>query len=231
MNPAMKQRLVGTLVLGSLALILIPLLLDGAGVERPPLSANIPPAPLIDAAPLPEPTRPEILADKLELAANDIADAASAEPSVASAPDLAGEALPAPSTDATAPASEAAANAEPAPVVGTTVEEAAVPAPAEPEPAVASASAPALDLAGLPETWTVRVGVFGNKANAERLAARLVADDYKAFIRPVGVSSGVYIGPVATRNEAAAIQQHVNAAKAKYQVDNVIVQRFDIGQE
>src|SRR5690349_15559095 len=81
----MKQRLVGTLVLGSLALILIPLLLDGEGVERPPLSGSIPPAPVFDTTPLPEPTRPEILADTLapaattteaeEVTASDLTDA------------------------------------------------------------------------------------------------------------------------------------------------------------
>lgn len=191
----MKQRLVGTLVLGSLALILIPLLLDGEGVERAPLAGSIPPAPVFDTTPLPEPERPEILADTFAPAER----AVEAEVAVASDPTES----PAQSAEAAAPPAAAAAQ---------------------------SISDPALDAAGLPEGWVVRVGVFGEKANAERLTARLTADDYKAFIRPVGVSSGVFIGPVATQNEAAGIQRQLNAAKAKYQIGDASVQRFDIGQ-
>jgi DedD protein len=196
----MKQRLVGTLVLGSLALILIPLLLDGEGVERAPLSGSIPPAPVFDTAPLPEPERPAILADTFA----PVDSTVESEVAVASDP----AAAPAETVEAPAPTAAAPTAA----------------------PAAQSASAPALDVAGLPEGWVVRVGVFGEKANAERLTARLSADDYKAFIRPVGVSSGVFIGPVATQNEATGIQRQLNAAKAKYQIGDASVQRFDIGQ-
>lgn len=203
----MKQRLVGTLVLGSLALILIPLLLDGEGVERPPLSGNIPPAPILDTTPLPAATRPVIEADAFEAAVPE--------------PIIAEETVEADTTEAVADAS---------PALVTTEAEATAQAASEPETIPASNDAPALDAAGLPEAWVVRVGVFGDKANAERLTARLEADNYKAFMRPVGVSNGVYIGPVATRSEAAAIQQRLNAARAGYQIGEPSVQRYDMGQ-
>lgn len=225
----MKQRLVGTLVLGSLALILIPLLLDGEGVERPPLSANTPPAPIIDTTPLPEPTRPEIFGDRFATSVEIADDAPVIET------DAEAEAPPAELAiaDASEPVETVVKETPPAAAVTAAT---ATPAPAAPQPAVAesasrSISAPALDVSGLPETWVVRVGVFGNAANASRLEERLKSDDYKAFARPLGVSTAVYVGPVATRDEAVAIQQRLNAAKASYQIDGVSVQRFDIGQQ
>lgn len=231
MNPAMKQRLVGTLVLGSLALILIPLLLDGEGVERAPLSRSIPPAPVFDTTPLPEPERPEILADTLApsdstaepevVAASDLADASTDPASTAAAStDTTDSVTETPAADAVPPATE------PAPAVTDTA--AAEPPP--PAPAAQSISAPALDSAGLPEGWAVRLGVFGARANADRLQSRLVADGYKAYVRPVGVSTAVLVGPVLTQNEAVALQTELNGLKAKYQIDSVIVQRYDIAQ-
>jgi DedD protein len=220
----MKQRLVGTLVLGSLALILIPLLLDGEGVERPPLSANIPPAPAFDTTPLPEPERPTILADTLT-------------------PEPAGEALDTTIDSTTAAATETVtatpdeapaetvATEAPPPVEPAAEEVATTVVPPEPEPAAQSTSEPALDAAGLPEAWAIRLGSFGNRANADSLVTRLVAAGHKAYIRPVqtgqGTLSGVYVGPLPTRAEAVALQAEL---KSRFQISDAIVQRFDVGQ-
>lgn len=228
----MKQRLVGTLVLGSLALILIPLLLDGEGVERPPLSVTTPPAPIIDTTPLPEPTRPQILADTFDSVADTEMPVSDSEP--ADSEQAADSSAPPEIVD-TAPAASASADTA---AVSTTAPDTAnanaAPAAAqmpEAEPPSRSISTPALDDSGLPETWAVRVGVFSNANNARRLEERLKTDAYKAFVRPLGVSSAVYIGPLTTRDEATAIQQQLNAAKSKYQIDGVSVQRYDIGQQ
>lgn len=231
----MKQRLVGTLVLGSLALILIPLLLDGEGVERPPLSVTTPPAPIIDTTPLPEPSRPQILADTFDSVADTEMPASDSEP--ADSEQAADSSAPPDIVD-TAPAASASAGTAALSTTATdaanTVNANAAPAAAqmpESEPPSRSISKPALDDSGLPETWAVRVGVFSNANNARRLEERLKTDAYKAFVRPLGVSSAVFIGPLATRDEATAIQQQLNAAKSKYQIDGVSVQRYDIGQQ
>jgi DedD protein len=224
LNPAMKQRLVGTLVLGSLALILIPLLLDGEGVERPPLSGSIPPAPVFDTTPIPEPERPEILADALAPADS------TTDPEAIAEPDLADATTETTSTDSTDPETPATDEAPAGTTAAPTVTETAVAPPPAAEPAPQSVTEPALATTGLPEGWSVRLGVFGSRANADRLLTRLVADGYKAYVRPVGVSTAVLIGPVLTQNEAVALQTELNGLKAKYQIDNVIVQRYDIGQ-
>jgi cell division septation protein DedD len=238
----MKQRLVGTLVLGSLALILIPLLLDGEGVERPPLSTTTPPAPAFETTPIPAPERPAILADTL-----DPDSAAPAQTPFATSDDTDVDA----DTDANADAAAElpAANAERS-AAGTTAEPAtaelatntivAPPADAVTEAEAAgeiatetatdtaqSISEPALDAAGLPEAWTIRLGSFGNRANADALVKRLVDAGHKAYIRPVGTLSGVFVGPVLTRNEAVALQGEL---KTRFQIGDAIVQRFDIAQ-
>ncbi len=229
MNPAMKQRLVGTLVLGSLALILIPLLLDGEGVERPPLSATIPAAPVFDTTPLPEPERPVILADTLadtaadttaDITTDTATDTTTAEPADASLT------TDPPVEDTTAAPADTNPEAVP-PAEVTTTE----PVPTPAATPVQSISEPALDPAGLPESWTVRLGSFGNRGNADALVARLILAGHKAYIRPVMSGdvalSGVFVGPVLTRNEAVALS---NELKSAFQISDAIVQRFDIAQ-
>ena len=63
MNEAMKQRLVGVIVLGCLAIIFIPILLDGEGVPTPQIITDIPPAPALPTVPDIKPQRPEVTAD------------------------------------------------------------------------------------------------------------------------------------------------------------------------
>jgi len=232
LNLAMKQRLVGLMVLGSLALIFIPLLLDGEGVETPPLNLRIPPAPVVDQTPLPEPQRPEIVADRVESlpvvqppfteseepfqlsdsnAESAVAAAADSAPAVAND----GTDAAAGAAAGTAAESAAAATVQPlqTPPVAATRPPAAAPAPvATPR----SESEPALDAQGLPEAWTVRLGVFAERANAEALVSRLLAAGHKAYLQPVrtaqGNTSGVFVGPVLTRQEASSLQRQLMSA-------------------
>ena len=72
MNTAMKQRLVGTVVIGCLAIIFIPILLDGEGVPAPEMTASIPEAPPMPIAPVIAAERPEINADAIESTQDEI---------------------------------------------------------------------------------------------------------------------------------------------------------------
>jgi DedD protein len=228
LNLAMRQRLVGLMVLGSLALIFIPLLLDGEGVETPPLNLRIPPAPVLDQTPLPEPQRPEIVADRVEsLPVVQLPFTESEEPfqlsdtNSESAAAAAADSAPAVANDGTdavagtAAESAAAATVQPqqTPPVAATRPPAAAPAPvATPR----SETEPALDAQGLPEAWTVRLGVFAERANAEALVSRLLAAGHKAYLQPVrtaqGNTSGVFVGPVLTRQEASSLQRQLMSA-------------------
>lgn len=221
----MKQRLAGTLVLGCLAIILIPLLLDGAGIQPPPLSANIPPAPQLDNTPIAEPVRPEIAADSLPPQGTEVG--ATADTTGANT------AQPLPAIDA----NEALVPAAP--------QAAATPAPAEPdalEAAVAAVMArntpansdntPALDASGLPLSYVVRLGSFAERANADRLVSRLLAANHKAYARQVttadGVMMAVYVGPVLTRDEATTLRQRM---ASDFQLPNGVVETFTAGAD
>lgn len=213
MNQAMKQRLVGTLVLGCLAIILIPLLLDGAGIQPPPLSATIPATPEFDNTPIAEPERPEIIADTLPAPGSELPDPA--------APSTAAQPLPAfDAADAgQEPPAVSAESPTPTPTPASTdALEAAVAAimaqKEEPNPAAAD-STPRLDSSGLPQSFVVRVGSFGEKANADALVNRLLAAGHKAYGRQVNTAAGtltaVYVGPVPTRAEATSLASKVSA--------------------
>lgn len=209
MNQAMKQRLIGTIVLGCLALIFIPIFLDGEGVEGPtPLSIAVPPAPETTIVPLPEPVRPVILSDTDAL---DISNTTTANPDLA------------PQVTVSEP--DAAPDANP----DETPEEAAPPPPAvEPQPTVAETE-PRLTTQGIPEGWSVKLGTFSDRSNAESLVARLILENYKAYSRPVQAGSqtmlAVYVGPVLTRPEANSLQQKL---KADSQFKDAVVVQFTI---
>ncbi len=217
MNQAMKQRLVGTLVLGCLALIFIPLLLDGEGMSPSIQSTALPPAPELPAVSIAEPERPLILADTGALADDTNTSAVSSgEVTNTTAAPLA----------AAAPATESAV-AEPE---TTTAPVDAIP-PSVEIPA-ASETAPALDAAGLPEAWAVRFGSFGDRANAETLMNKLLEAGYKAYSRPVQSGTvtltGVFVGPVLTRSEANMLAQEV---PRKLQLkENGFVMKFQVNQ-
>ncbi len=192
MNQAMKQRLIGTIVLGCLALIFVPILLDGEGVQAPsPLSITLPPAPEITITPLPEPERPIILSDTNAL---DITDTITT-----TAPQVT-ELEPALSPDTN--------SAEPA-------QADVVPTPAEKPETVQqpSITEPRLTTQGLPEGFSVKLGAFSDRSNAEALVASLILENYKAYSRPVQSGSqnmlAVYVGPVLTQAEANTLLQQL----------------------
>jgi DedD protein len=195
LNLAMKQRLVGTIVLGCLALILIPMLLDGEGMVEPlPMVVSMPSAPEINLTPLPEPERPTIIADSLPV---DIP-----------LPDVITDSTEISSTD---------------PALTSDLES-AQPTTAQPT----LVTTPKLNTQGLPEAWSVKLGTFSDRTNAESLVATLILANHKAYSRPVKTDTqnliAVFVGPVLTPKEAANLQQIL--AK-EYQL-NGIVEQFTI---
>jgi len=179
LNTVMKQRLVGTVVIGCLAIIFIPILLDGEGVSPPEMTATIPDAPPLPVEPVIEQERPQITSDTLvETVQEEIAA-----------------------------------------VVSDTVDDAGTdtvpPAPEQPR----------LNSVGIPATWTVRLGSFGEMANAETLVSRLREGGHRAFTRPLQTSrgplTGVYVGPVMTESDAGGLQQELART---FELEGVVVQ-------
>lgn len=208
MNQAMKQRLTGALVLGCLALIFIPLLLDGEGVQPAgPEPAAIPPAPALSEAVFREPQRPLVRADQQSADSEPVGLEALDEPA-----DMADINSPAVSVAAPS-AEESAASAAAAPTEQV-----------EATPAEQVARLPS----GLPEGWSVRLGVFGDKANAEKLLKQLVDADYKAYSRRIAGTgadrTGIFVGPVLSRADA---NQLIRELSDEFQLNGLVV-RFEI---
>lgn len=197
MEQQLKQRLVGAVVLVSLAVIFIPVILEGPGDEWPPRNHNIPQPPALDfrtgmELPLPEATDAPA------------AGPASASPAVAPVPPAA---EPEP---ALTPVPEALAQAEPAPP--------ATPAPPPAAPAGKAAAAPA-------DGWYAQVGSFSQQANAEGLRARLVKAGYAAHLQQTATGKGssyrVLVGPERTREAAEKLLQTLGR---KQQLKGIVIE-------
>jgi DedD protein len=181
--PRLKQRLVGAAVLLALAVIFLPMLLDGSGRDAGvSLREAIPPEP--------EFPRPEI-APPLALDGPPPAPAEETRP---------------------APPREARNLPEPVPVPVPRSEPAAPERPAEPAPQPAPVQPPA-DAATSPGGFAVQVGSFGEEANARAESQRLSALGFAAFVEPARADGRalyrVKVGPVAERSEAERLRDRM----------------------
>ncbi|MGL6290592.1 MAG: SPOR domain-containing protein [Silanimonas sp.] len=228
MDVKIKQRLIGALVLGALAVIFIPMIVigpeskgaadaadvpisvpdapDGEFVTREiPLGPPAPEAvPAVDGVTAANPTDPNALAT-VDATANVAprVDALDADTAVAiDAATGLPTPVPAPAEPASSPGdAETPVAATPAPTP-----EPARPAPVTPAPAPAAAPiAPAAVAAG---DYSVTAGSFGNRANADALVARLKSSGLPAYTEAAQANgqaaTRVKVGPFATRAAAEA---------------------------
>ena len=219
MDSALKQRLIGAAVLVALAMIFLPMLLQGPDVESPdaaqvPLS--MPEAPNQDfetrelplALPQPESTGGPVLGTPAAPASDDpnavatVDAGADAAPRVDVAPD---EAAPADEP----PQAVDAATGQPIARTPPTPEPAPTTAPAPtPAPAAEPAPLPAATAGG---RYAVNVGSFSNLANARALADKLRAAGLPVTSESVDVNGKpamrLRVGPYAERALAEAARQ------------------------
>ena len=215
MEERLKQRLVGAVVLVSLAVVFVPILFDLSHETNGEVSANL-------ISEIPE--RPQV---GFESSAGGTLDAPrtprldtelereqSRNASVEGAGERAVSSLVLPA--GTAPVSSVApASAEVADVSGQPASEdrsepsvARVdPAPAKRQPDRGSASEPVAERSGA-GGWTVQLGSFLKSENALALRKRLKASGYSAFVESGpsarGEVSRVFVGPMTDREQAKA---------------------------
>lgn len=202
MNQGAKQRIVGTVVLLALALIFLPIIFDGQGSYQADLTSRIPEAPIISVLPEPTQTRPEIIADNL-----DPADAVTAEV----ADDSGDAAITEPTTDVDQPIQED--------TVQISTSE-----------AVFTRETIAFDSAGLPLSWSVRLGSFSNSENARKLLDRLLAAGYKAYERQLASGqrelTAVFVGPWIDRQ---VVDNYQKQLQEEFQLAGIVV-RYEVEQ-
>ena len=230
MNQAMRQRVLGVLVLLALASVLLPLLLDfrtGYQVDPGP---TISPAPDIQPQPLPQFDSAPAPSDA------DAEAAASPEPPAASLPDTQDthvEPSPAPTVAAepAAPPIPPTAKPQPEPVAQTPPKPRAppfeLPQP-DAQPAKSGVAAvprePGLDARGMPRAWVLQLGVFTQEKNALDLRNRLLAAGHRAFVQPAKAGQPrvyrVFVGPKMTRDQLAAEQREL---ERKFKIKPMVV--------
>nr|WP_257535343.1 SPOR domain-containing protein [Marinobacter adhaerens] len=211
----MKQRIIGALVLISLAVIFVPMVFDEPHSERTSTSINLPeepPFPEVDAPESAAAVSPENQQDKAESSGSDVPDFRireedSPQPEASPEPqenNVVGDAKPA-ATESTEPTSAVTTPAKPEPVA------AEEPAPektapvAEPEPESTEFTR------SLKGAWVVQLGSFGDGDNARRLRDKVREKGYNSHLQEV-VRGGktltrVFSGPFAEKSKAEAAKK------------------------
>ncbi|MGE3774255.1 MAG: SPOR domain-containing protein [Gammaproteobacteria bacterium] len=209
MDSQLKQRLVGAAVLVSLAILVVPILLDGGYQPAPSPRRDIAPMPADSfeetVPPLAQGVR-ESLDAGLEAAPDALSKAASEAAAALDTP-----------PEVTPPAFTAEEAVEASPPVAQTPPAPATPAVQAPPPApkpVPAAPTPTPKT----EQWSVQLGSFASRANAEKLLGRVQATGVEGFILPLTeggkTSFRVRAGPVASRAAADRLRQDLERTQA-----------------
>lgn len=208
MERALKERIIGAIVLVVFVVLVVPIFLDGPpengesvservllpGQEEQDITTVV-----LDrerSEPIPTANRPQ---------ADESADVAAAEATVA---------------EAVAAAQDDAVVAPPLKPPNTQSTELTV--RTEPPPADAEEGSAATPTASTTGMWAVQLGSFSNRENAEKLAAGLRKQGYAAFLSKLETSSGplhrVRIGPQKNRESAEQVAARLLKADHKGQV-------------
>jgi DedD protein len=201
MDQMLKQRLIGAIVIISLAVIFIPMILEGPDDEPSPRTQDMPPPPAIDyqaEVELPVPAESSGPSGSPE----------SSEPSGSPAAVVAEQAVSAipqsapPQETVASPAASPAKQAEP------------VESKQAPRTVVARQSPvktpPSDPSAGIQGGWVVQVGSFSQQANALSLRDRLKKSGYQVTVQDAKGTDGsvhrVLVGPVSDRPAAEKLR-------------------------
>lgn len=220
MERALKERIIGAVVLVAAAVLLVPVFLDGSTDDTNIVSERIT---------LPGQSKDGIRTvvldrDRSEPVPSSTATQERSEPGQSEPvqSDAARPEPPAsePESPAAEPAATQTAETQPAPA---TNDEPALPQAAEPEASAPAASetAPQPSRSGT-GMYAVQLGSFSNQANAKRLAAELRQQGFAAFLSKLDTANGelhrVRIGPQRDRQSAETMAARLERAGQTGQV-------------
>jgi DedD protein len=192
MDQMLKQRLIGAIVIISLAVIFIPMILEGPDDELSPRTQDMPPPPTIDYQAEVELPVPAESSEPSESPA-----AVVAEQEVSAIPEST-----LPQEPVTSPAALPAKQAEPA-----ESKQAPRTVVTRQSPVKTPPSAPS---AGIQGGWVVQVGSFSQQANALSLRDRLKKSGYQVTVQDAKGADGsvhrVLVGPVSDRPAAEKLR-------------------------
>ncbi|MGI9270692.1 MAG: SPOR domain-containing protein [Woeseiaceae bacterium] len=201
MDRALKERIIGAIVLVLFVVLVVPVFLDGPTNDGEIISESVP---------LPGQSDEESRTVVLERDRT--------------------EPVPAATSNNSAPEPEPQPQSETTPIQAAPAQQITAPDP-EPEPApkrepepVAATPTPEQNnlVASTTGMWAVQLGSFGSQANAEKLAADLRKQGFAAFLSQLSTGSGelhrVRIGPQKDRESAEAMAGRLQKAGHKGQV-------------
>lgn len=194
MDPIIKQRLVGTLVLVALGVVFWPIIFVQPESDPGLVVGPVPPAPRIDETPLPRPQSPQTLiestvpmpeVDAEAQAAADEATLLSDEQLATGSADLGAELVPADSLER------------------VDTRESAPPAPER-------------DAAGFAQAWVLQVATLSSQERAQALVKRLQSKGYEAFSKNFSRDGRqlwrVQIGPRVERAKLDNLKREIDAS-------------------
>ncbi len=195
MDTALRNRLTGAALLILLAVILLPELLTGEGGNRSAATQTV-----------------EGVEQPVQSYDFDLSEEAQVPP-----PPAVEAPVPASAPAATLPATTPIAPPTPVAAVATPLAKAAeVPAASTPAPVTAPEPKPAVQT---PETgYFVQIGVFSNKASADRLARELRQKKFTVVVTQLDGAKPLHrvrVGPAADRKAAEALAKRLAAAGHK----------------
>lgn len=200
MDNGLKQRVVGAVVLISLAIIVLPMVLDGHANRVPKISYE---------SEIPAP--PEVTAEAIN-SAEQQENAKRVGAAIEKDRQAPVEQTPGAEPAKTQPA-KPAASVPPKPAVAPAPAKPATPAAATPLPPVAETNAtPAT--AEVAVAWTIQLASISNADNAKALRDKLIAKGYRAYVKQSGNVSRVMVGPELKKDRAEAQLQAIAADKA-----------------
>ncbi|WP_339806555.1 SPOR domain-containing protein [uncultured Marinobacter sp.] len=205
----LKQRIIGALVLISLAVIFVPMMFDEPHDERSVRSLDIPEEPPFPTVDLPE---PEQAGDNRAPDYHIEEVATPSGPASAPAPDSSTDsaAAPAPVPQVAPPTTEET------PAPGADAPVASEPSSAEAPPAVAAESESPEFQRSLEGAWVLQLGSFGSQDNARRLRDNVRERGYGAHLQEVTRGDSllirVFSGPFAEKEEAERAKQILDEA-------------------
>jgi DedD protein len=216
MDRALKERVIGAIALVVIAVLVVPVFLDGPSTEAEVVSESV----TLPGQNEQSRKRQTIVLERDRDQPVPVSASRNLEATTA-AEKLAAD-------DAARKAAAAALAEKQAAEVKASPPEEMKPEGAKTEPAtvIAKAEEKAAAPAGAPESatgmWAVQLGSFSSQANAERLAADLRKSGYAAFLSQLGTSSGslhrVRVGPQKDRESAEAVAGKLNVDGHKGQV-------------
>ncbi|MFN2360238.1 MAG: SPOR domain-containing protein [Marinobacter sp.] len=201
----LKQRIIGALVLVSLAVIFVPMMFDEPHSERESTSIKIPEEPPFPEVEAPEPEVTDAPAYRIEESGDDGQQPEVAEPALDEPPQVEAQAEapePAPTVEEPEASRQETSEGEPEP---------------EPEPEEPVQEEDSAEFTrSLEGAWVVQLGSFGSDDNARNLRDKVRDKGYNSHLQQITRGDAeltrVFSGPFAEKAEAEKAKQALDKA-------------------